>query len=92
MKILIPFSGGVNSAYAAWWFAANTSHEVALRFLREANFTVKENIEKENHAAAVSDWLRANVREFEFSAVDATVGHIKKMVPVREGFQKQTDI
>ena len=92
MKILIPFSGGVNSAYAAWWFAANTSNEVVLRFLREANFTVEENIEKENHAVAVSNWLRANVRECEFSAVDATVGHIKKMVPVREGFQKQTDI
>lgn len=92
MKILIPFSGGVNSTYAAWWFAANTSHEIVVRFLREANFTDADNSDKENHAIAVATWLRANVREFEFSAVGATVGYTKKLVPVRVGFQKLTDL
>jgi len=91
MKILIPFSGAINSAYAAWWFAANTSHEIVVRFLREANFTDADNIEKENHATTVSAWLRANVREFEFAAVNATVGYTEEMVPVRAGFQKQTN-
>tara|TARA_R110000765_G_C18862378_1_gene600133 strand:- start:74 stop:1066 length:993 start_codon:yes stop_codon:yes gene_type:complete len=92
MKILIPFSGGVNSTYAAWWFAANTPHEIVVRFLREANFTDVENNEKENHAITVATWLRANVRDFEFSAVSATVGYTKKRVPVRAGFQSLSDL
>jgi hypothetical protein len=92
MKILIPFSGGVNSTYAAWWFAANTSHEIVARFLRDEDFTGADNSDKENHAIAVATWLRENVREFEFSAVSATVGYTEKMVPIRAGFQKLTDI
>jgi len=92
MKILIPFSGGVNSAYAAWWFAANTPHEIVTRFLRDEDFTGADNSDAENHAIAVATWLRENVREFEFSAVSATVGYTEEKVPIRAGFQKRIDI
>ena len=61
MKILIPASGGVNSAYSLHQFLSNTDHEiVALHFTEGYGGAPNERAEFD----AICDWLSANVRTF----------------------------
>lgn len=86
MKILIPASGGVNSAYSLHEFLSNTDHEiVALHFTEGYDGAVNERVEFD----AVCDWLSANVRTFERTYVTLpTINSNDDMRPVREGFAK----
>ena len=86
MKLLIPASGGVNSAYALHQFLSNTDHEiVALHFTEGYDGAPNERTEFD----AVCDWLSTNVRTFERSFVTLpTINHADDMRPVRSGFAK----
>ena len=86
MKILIPASGGVNSAYALHQFLSNTDHEiVALHFTEGYDGAPNERTEFD----AICDWLSANVRTFERAYVTLpTISHADDMRPVRAGFTK----
>jgi hypothetical protein len=86
MKILIPTSGGVNSAYSLHQFLSNTDHEiVALHFREGYDGASNERAEFD----AVCDWLSANVRTFERTYVTLpTINSNDDMRPVRSGFAK----
>ena len=86
MKILIPASGGVNSAYSLHQFLSNTDHEiVALHFEEGYDGAPAERTEFD----AVCDWLETNVRTFERSYVTLpTINQADDMRPVRSGFAK----
>ena len=62
-KVLIPFSGGMNSTYSLYRYLNETTHDVhAYRFM--------EPFEPQNRKAVAArnmvDWLKANVRDFTF--------------------------
>lgn len=84
MKILIPASGGVNSAYSLHQFLSNTDHEiVALHFTEGYDGAPNERTEFD----AICDWLETNVRTFERSYVTLpSINHADDMRPVRAGF------
>lgn len=86
MKILIPASGGVNSAYSLHQFLSTTDHEiVALHFTEGYDGAPDERAEFD----AVCDWLSANVRTFERSYVTLPrINSDDDMRPVRAGFAK----
>jgi hypothetical protein len=86
MKILIPASGGVNSAYSLHQFLSTTDHEiVALHFSEGYDGAPNERSEFD----AICDWLSANVRTFERSYVTLPqISNIDDMRPVRAGFVK----
>ena len=87
MKILIPASSGVNSAYALYQFLTQTEHEiVALHFREGYDGAPNERTEFD----AICDWLETNVRTFERTYVTLpTINHVDDMRPVRAGFAKQ---
>jgi len=86
MKILIPASGGVNSAYSLHQFLSTTDHEIAALHFREGyDGAPNERAEFD----AVCDWLETNVRTFERSYVALpTISSTDDMRPVRAGFAK----
>ena len=86
MKILIPASGGVNSAYSLHQFLSTTDHEiVALHFTEGYDGAPNERTEFD----AICDWLSANVRTFERSYVTLpSISHADDKRPVRAGFAK----
>lgn len=60
MKILIPFSGGVNSTYALWRWLSDTDHEITAICAEE------QWSDTPNNEESVVVWLRDNIRNFEF--------------------------
>ena len=66
MKVLIPVSGGINSAYAAWRWLSQTSHEVVSVHFKETQLSDDDGYieEGESAAVAIKDWLKANIRDF----------------------------
>ena len=87
MKILIPASSGVNSAYSLHQFLSTTDHKiVALHFTEGYSGALNERTEFD----AICDWLETNVRTFERTYVTLpTINHVDDMRPVRAGFTKQ---
>lgn len=87
MKILIPASGGVNSAYTLHQFLSFTDHQiVALHFTEGYDNAPNENAEFN----AVCDWLSSNVRSFERCYLTLPkINHADDMRPVRAGFEKE---
>jgi hypothetical protein len=87
MKILIPASGGVNSAYSLHQCLSNTDHEiVALHFAE--GYEDAPNEQKEFDA--ICNWLEVNIRTFKRVYVSLpTINHTDDMRPVRSGFTKK---
>jgi len=87
MKILIPASSGVNSAYSLHQFLSTTDHEiVALHFTEGYSGALNERAEFD----AICNWLETNVRTFERTYVTLpTINHVDDMRPVRAGFTKK---
>lgn len=87
MKVLIPASGGVNSAYALWrWLAETTDEVVALHFAESFEGADDESAE----FAAVADWLAANVRPFARDYLPLPdISLMQDMRPTRVGFKEK---
>ena len=60
-KVLIPASGGVNSAFSLHQFLSETDHEIIAVHFTEEYF----NVDERQDFITVSDWLIENVRSFE---------------------------
>ena len=87
MKILVPASGGVNSAYSLHQFLSKTDHEIiALHFREGYGGAANERTAFD----AICDWLETNVRTFTRSyAILPPINHADDMRTVRAGFAKQ---
>lgn len=86
MKILIPFSGGINSTYSLWRYLAETDHEIHVYRFTES-FEIQDR--KRTAALAMVDWLKTNVRDFTFWEETGTLPeHAEQLEPVRIGFER----
>ena len=85
MKILIPFSGGVNSTYALWRWLAETDHKITAVCAEE------QWSDKPNNEESVVVWLRDNIRSFEFEKIQWPVNYISKQESIRTGFRNTMD-
>jgi len=85
MKILIPFSGGVNSTYALWRWLAETDHKITAVCAEE------QWSDKPNNEESVVVWLRDNIRSFEFEKIQWPVNYISKQESIRTGFRNTVD-
>jgi hypothetical protein len=81
MKIMIGFSGGMDSTYVLWKTLMQTQDEVTAVFIRTQNISRKTYDrydmrtfsglqEEENVAATIANWLNNNIRTFSFTPVD----------------------
>ena len=85
MKILIPFSGGVNSTYALWRWLSETDHKITAVCAEE------QWSDKPHNEESVVVWLRDNIRSFEFEKIQWPVNYISKQESIRTGFRNTMD-
>ena len=86
MKILIPFSGGINSTYALWRYLAETDHEIHAYRHTEV-FEAQDR--KRTAALAMVEFLKTNIRNFTFWEESGTLPDAPDQhEPVRLGFEQ----
>lgn len=89
-KIIIPFSGGVNSTYALHRWLTETDHEIIATYSEEEWFDVSSDPDRGSREKAAAqnivDWLKSNVRDFTFEIVQWPSSYVENRVPIREGF------
>ncbi len=94
-KVLIPFSGGVNSTYALWKWLSQTDHDITALFAEEDWITKKlddpNRHARENEAVdQMAAWLKSNVRDFSLTKTTWS-GYEKNERPLRVGFTNTHD-
>jgi hypothetical protein len=89
-KILIPFSGGVNSTYALWRYLAETDHEIH-SYRHIESFEAQDR--KRTAALAMVQWLKDNVRDFTFWEEAGTLTEAaEQLEPSRIGFTQTWNV
>lgn len=88
MKILIPFTGGINSTYAMYKWLTETDHEIFARYGYDTWLSQeKTDLEVERINLSVA-WLRENCRDFDFEIRDFPDEYVQDLQPIRPGFAK----
>lgn len=90
-KVLIPFSGGINSTYALHRWLTETDHEIVAIYGLESWVGANDgdNWRQSRETTAVNnmvDWLKSNCRDFTFEQKDDWPVVVEDMQPVRVGF------
>ena len=71
MKILIPFSGGINSTYSLYRWLTETDAEVLSNDMLDEEFECTEyNLEQSNRIKEIVLFLKAETRDFNFQQVN----------------------
>ena len=95
-KVIIPFSGGVNSTYALHRWLTETDHEIIATYSEEEWFDVSSDSERGSRektaAQNMVDWLKSNVRDFTFEVVQWPNSYVENRVPIREGFTETVNL
>ena len=94
MKIIIPFSGGINSTYMAYRFLTETDHEIVCIYGRDQHHRLFNDAAKQQEwedyddlkATTVADWLKKNSRNFVLEKIDWSFGFDRHFKPIRFGF------
>lgn len=91
MKVLIPYSGGVNSVYALWRWLNETDHEIVAVYASEKwDAALKRAPREEAAADQIAAWLR-DVRAFEYRKIEWPVPYRADIQPLRSGFTNTWD-
>jgi hypothetical protein len=96
-KVLIPFSGGVNSTYVLHRWLTETDHEIIASYSEEEwldNVTDDpwRGSREKNAAQNMVNWLKSNVRDFTFEIVQWPNSYVENQVPIREGFTETVNL
>jgi hypothetical protein len=91
-KILIPFSGGINSTYALWRFLKETEHEIVV-FFGENEEWLKERHKGDNSiyervtnkADTIIAYLKSTIRDFEYKKGIWDTKTSEELIPIRIG-------
>jgi hypothetical protein len=92
MKILIPFSGGVNSTYAMWRWLTETDCEIVARYATEEFESDDTNDAAIEKLKKTVQFLRSKTRDFVFEEINWTTEYKEEWVPIREGFKSTYNI
>lgn len=88
MKILIPFTGGINSTYAMYLWLTETDHEVFAKYGYDTWLPQERtDLEVERINLSVA-WLIENCRDFSFEIRDFPDEYVQDMQPIRPNFAK----
>jgi len=94
-KVLIPFSGGVNSTYALYKFLAETSHDITAVYAKESWVNVSHDPQRQSRekqtAETIVSWLKSNVRDFTFEIKSDWPVVFEDLRPIRAGFSSTLD-
>lgn len=91
MKVLIPFSGGINSTYALWKWLSETDAEVYARFATEGYLSAGRRSSDEKAADKIALRLQNTVRSFDYEKTNWPVPYEANHLPIRSGFSNTVD-
>ena len=84
---VVMFSGGSNSTYALWRWLVETDHNItAIRGrIQETDIGGVTEEDESSRAAEIVNWLKTNVRDFDFETVDFPA-YASELGPLRPNF------
>ena len=89
-KILIPFSGGINSTYSVWRWLTETDVEVVARYSYEQFETEQYNSKEFKKLKDIVFFLKTKIRDFDFQTINWPKNYVEERVPIRQGFLRGT--
>lgn len=92
MKILIPFSGGVNSTYTMWRWLTETDCEIVARYATEEFEKDDTNDAAIKKLKDIILFLKSETRDFVFEEINWTTTYKKEYVPIRKGFKSTYNV
>ena len=94
MKILIPFTGGINSTYSMWKWLTETDDEIIARYGIDKWYPSyadkNHNNEELIRVQEIVLYLKSKVRDFTFEVTEWPVEYNSDIQPIRPGFKVGT--
>jgi len=90
MKILIPFSGGINSTYSLHRWLTETDADVIVRYSYEQFESEEYNSREFKKLQEIIIFLKSEVRDFDFQMINWSIDYVEERVPIRDGFESGT--
>ena len=90
MKILIPFSGGINSTYSLYRWLTETDADIVARYSYEEFESKEYNSKQSNKLKDIVLFLKSETRDFNFERINWPNNYVKERVPIRQGFIRGT--
>lgn len=88
MKILIPFSGGINSTYSLYRWLTETDADIVVRYGVDRFESDEFNAKELERIHKVSDFLKKEYRDFNLELGEFPKEYVEERIPVRAGFKK----
>ena len=88
MKILIPFSGGVNSTYSLYRWLTETDADVFVRYGFDQFENDDYRSEELERVQNVSHFLKKQYRNFNLEMGEFPKEYVEERIPIRSGFKK----
>ena len=92
MKILIPFSGGVNSTYSLYRWLTETDADIVVRYGVDRFENDEYNAKEVERIQNISDFLKKGYRDFNLELGEFPKEYVKERIPIRPGFIGTYDI
>jgi hypothetical protein len=89
MKIVIPFSGGVNSTYSLYRWLSETDADVLAYHSIDRWESEEVNVEQFKRLEKVKDFLQ-QIRDFDFQTSEWPSKYVEQRIPIRPGFTNGT--
>jgi hypothetical protein len=89
MKIIIPFSGGVNSTYSLYRWLSETDADVLAYHSIDRWESEEANVEEFKRLEKVKDFLQ-QIRDFDFQTSEWPSKYVEQRIPIRPGFTNGT--
>ena len=91
MKILIPFSGGINSTYSLYRWLTETDADVIVRYSYEQFESEEYNSREFKKLQEIIIFLKSEVRDFDFQMINWSVDYVEERMSIRPGFSSTFD-
>jgi len=88
MKILIPFSGGINSTYSLYRWLTETDVDVFVRYGFDQFENDDYRSEELERVQNVSHFLKKQYRNFNLEMGEFPKEYVEERIPIRSGFKK----
>ena len=88
MKILIPFSGGINSTYSLYRWLTETDDDIVVRYGVDRFENDDYNSKELERVQSVSHFLKKEYRDFDLELGEFPKEYVEERIPVRAGFKK----
>jgi len=90
VKILIPFSGGVNSTYSLYRWLTETDDDVIVRYGVDRFENDDYNSKELQRVKSISDLLKKEYRDFNLELGEFPKEYVEERIPIRPGFKLGT--